>query len=215
MRLTLALLCLTILAAGCQQAAKKPPKTEAEYLAELRAAGVKVGFFEMKTDPRRIVFVVNRSTTAGSDDVELKRLINDELKRSIHALKPNQQFYVILYSGGEEPSRGLAHAYPHNIDKALEFIDSGVPAREIGLATALTRAFEVDPDTVYILSYGYDGVDPYIEPLIDRLNTGHKTVINTICFKSDDDDDSLKRIAEENGGKYKFVSGEDVPKPSK
>ena len=66
----------------------------------------------------------------------------------------------------------------------------------------------MEPDGVFFLSDG-----TFDEPVLDllaRLNTSGPTTVHTIGYLDEADENALKKIAEENGGRYKRVSAADL-----
>jgi hypothetical protein len=135
-----------------------------------------------------------------------------ELKRSIGELKDDREFHVIFYSSGppvEMPTRRLIAATERNKQLAFEFIDSVIAQGETDPSKALERAFAAKPDTICLLTDGE--FDRSIVDLVRRLNTEKKVKVNTSAFLYNGGK-SLKQIADENGGEYRFVSEQDLAK---
>jgi len=155
----------------------------------------------------KIVYVVDRSGSMTDSIVFVKY----ELKCSIRELGPEKQFHVIFYSSGpalEMPARRLVSATDANKQEASKFIDSVIPQGETDPSDALARAFAVKPDLIYLLTDGE--FDKAVADQIRRANVGKKVTIHTIGFLYKIGEKTLKQIAEQNNGTYKFVAESDL-----
>jgi len=165
-------------------------------------------FFAVKSGPAaRVVFVVDRSGSM-TDSIDY---VKYELKRSIRALAEEQLFDVIFYSSGpfvEMPPRRLADATDRNKQVAVEFVDSVIAQGQTDPSGALERAFELQPDAIYLLTDGE--FDKATVGLVKRLNAAGKVKVHTIGFIYRAGEPILKDIAAQNGGEYKFVTEKDL-----
>ena len=175
---------------------------------------------------RKILYVVDGSGSM-TDYFDCAKY---ELKRSISRLDEGKEFHVIFFSSGtpvEMRARGLVPATARNKQAALEFVDGMVAQGETDPSEALERAFVCKPDLIYLLSD--DEFEDGVVHLVGRLNAGRKVTVHTFGFiwknakrfeRSDGVvfktvEKAMRQIAEQNGGMYKFVSHEDLPKPPK
>jgi uncharacterized protein with von Willebrand factor type A (vWA) domain len=183
--------------------------------ALLAACGVpgctRQGFFaeggEEEPESRGIVYVIDRS---GSMTCSLD-YVKSELKRAIGELSEDDEFDVIFYSSGppvEMPTRRLVNATERNKQLAFQFIDGVIAQGETDPAGAIERAFAVKPDIIYILTDGE--FDRAIVALVKRLNADAKVTVHTIGFLYREGEPILKQIADQNGGRYRFVSEKDL-----
>ena len=174
-------------------------------------------------DARRVVYVMDRS---GSMTDQIK-YVKEELKRSIATLREPTAFTVIFYSTDppfaltEKAASGavnitveeytatrLFRASDRNKRLAFAFVDRIIPQGLTYAVKALELAFEMEPDVVFFLSDG-----TFDEPVLDlpaRLNASGPTTVHTIGYLDEADENALKKIAEENGGRYKRVSAADL-----
>jgi len=212
-------------------APKSKPKREPakEAPAEGETPPVKATtFFKVSSGTaKRVVYIGDRSGSM-TDCIDY---VKYEMKRSIAALSPEHAFAVIFYSAGPpvvmtgsrhteitadgrtgETSVTHVHhllgATEENKRAACTFIDGIIPQGETDPSHAIDVAFEADPEAVFLLSDGE--FDKAIVDRIRRLNPEKRTVVHTIGFFYRTGELVLKKIAEENGGQYKFVSEGDL-----
>jgi len=158
---------------------------------------------------RKVVYVIDRSGSM-SDSIDH---VKNALKKCLKDLTDKSQFHIIFYSSGppvEMPTRRLVDATDRNKQLAFEFIDGVALQGETDPSKALERAFACQPDAIYLLTDGE--FDKSIVGLVKQLNVGGKVTVHTISFLYQMGEGVLKKIAEENGGQYKFVSGADLDK---
>ncbi|NIA14040.1 MAG: hypothetical protein GWP08_08160 [Nitrospiraceae bacterium] len=194
--------------------AAKVPRVLREQLeradggALAHAVGSDLTFFGVSLNQsRKVVYVVDRSGSMTDSIMYVKY----ELRRSIRALKPEQQFYVVFYSTGPAsgmPGGKLVPATDVNKLSAYEFIDSIVPIGQTDPSEALTTAFKARPDIICLLTDGE--FDKKIVGLIDRLNRGKKVTVHTFCYIYTGGEAILQQIAKNNGGVYKYIGEDDL-----
>ena len=170
--------------------------------------GMKASFFGVHTDARRVVYVVDASTSMNRPyDGEAKTRFGQmklELAKSILSLKAEQQFFVVFFNEHAipMPSDGMAIAVPENQRSCLQWIAS-VPAS--GLTDprpSITLALSLNPDVVYLLT---DGAFPR-DVTSDLSQLRQRAVqINTIAFGDMKAEKSLKPLALKNRGRFAFV----------
>ena len=160
-------------------------------------------------ESKRVVYIVDRSGSMTDSIAGCKY----ELVRAIWSLNDDQQFQVLFYSTGsavEMPGGRLFAATDDNKRAAKTFIQSVLPIGQTDPSDALKRAFELKPDTIYLLTDGEFQND--IPLLIEKLNRAGKVTINTICFVYSNGEPMLKEIARGNNGAYKYVGDKDLDK---
>lgn len=174
-------------------------------------------FFGTPAYGKRVIFVVDRSGSM-TDSIDC---VKHELKRSIGALAEDKEFHVFFYSSGpplEMPTRQPIKATAENKQKAYTFIDGVKPQGETDPSTAFKRAFECNPEEVYFLTDGeFDretvGLVKGLNDKASRVVGEGKVRVHTIGFLYKSGEALLKKIAEQNGGQYKFVSEADLAQP--
>jgi len=134
-----------------------------------------------------------------------------ELKRSVGELGEAREFHIIFYSSGppvEMPARRLVKATEANKQLAFNFIDDVIAEGETDPTEAIERAFAVKPEIIYLLADSE--FDRAIVDLVKRLNVDANVTVHTIAFLCREGESVLKDIAEQNGGRCKFVSKKDL-----
>ncbi|MDD4889993.1 MAG: VWA domain-containing protein [Phycisphaerae bacterium] len=174
-------------------------------------------FFGVRANGLKIVYVVDRSGSM----LRTFDFVRAEMVYSIRYLAPKQQFSVIFFAGSQpdvlsiEGKSRLTHATPLNKAAAKNWIvgrrdpESGAGIAGIGLA--LKAAFEIaggPPNAIYLLTDG--DLPPETLDLLRKLNADKKVRIHTIAFIDRAGEKKLKKIAEEDGGTYKFISEEEL-----
>ena len=158
---------------------------------------------------RSIVYVVDRSGSM----IDTFGYVRDEMKRSVGALRRSQKFHVILFNSGallESPPQRLVNAIEANKRELFAFLDEVEPKGSTKPENAMARAFDLEPDLIYLLS---DGVD-FDADLLNKLNEWNrdrKVKIFVIGYLDRTGREILERIAREHGGEFKFVSEYDLP----
>jgi len=188
-----------------------PKMAQLRFLRRARKTDVSdteaLDFFGVGGVASKIVFVVDRSGSMTDSIMYVKH----ELKRSIGALKPNQEFFVIFYSSGPPqmmPVRRLLPATEANKQTSYKFIDNIVPIGQTDPDEALSEAFKLKPKLIYLLTDGE--FDKKTVGHISRLNRRKRVAVNTICFIYSNGQAILKEIANKNNGTYKYVGEDDL-----
>lgn len=165
----------------------------------------------------RIAFVSDSSGSMGRQDKDL--LLLRELTKAIEPLEVDQSFNVLFFS-----NNGYAAAFPGELkpatqrfkDMAFDFLGEEIAmSGTTNPIPALEAALRMKPELLFFLTDGeFNGVVGYdeVEATIERLNVDKEVMINTIQFitRSDRAEGVLRRIAENNGGTYKYVSRDDL-----
>jgi hypothetical protein len=150
-------------------------------------------------------------------------LLKIELKKAVDMLVPSQAFNIAFFQkGAAEPlsKQAMLVANPANKTKAYQWLADMTVASNSDPIPSLKLVFSQKPQLMYLLTDGaFDDNDAVIAE-IKRLNPQKQTRINTIAFFSPDApasdrkvcEDVLRRIAEENGGRFKVVLTTDLTK---
>jgi len=177
----------------------------------------KVQFVGVKGKAYHIVYLVDRSGSMLTFFDEIRR----ELLTSISRLHETQTFHVIFFSEGppeENPSRKLVYATEQAKRGAARYLQRIETISTTGVTDpipALTRAFRVLSDApntragkvIYMLTDGDFFDNEKVCQAIREMNSKKQVRIHTILnrFENQDAADILKRIAEENGGRFKVI----------
>ena len=164
-----------------------------------------------------IVLVIDRSgSMLDSFDV-----VRGEMVKTIKVLWAEQTFHVIFFSSGEadeNPPRSLVYASPANKAQAYKYLKTiraggGSPTNPL---RALKRAFDVlahapneNPGKfMFLLTDGEFHDNQEVRKKILAWNKDKDVIINTILYGSRGENIqiTLRQIAEENGGRFKFIS---------
>jgi len=161
---------------------------------------------------RSIVYVMDRSGSMN----EAFDSLQQELKRAIGSLEPDQLFNVIWFNEGKADtwSTRMRKATFENKRAAFSAISVIVPAGQTEPMDAVIKGLGYQPDVLFLLSDGDFGEEnKRIIDLFERRNRKKRTIVNTILFIYDtmgDGERVLRRIAEMNNGNYKHVTEEDA-----
>jgi hypothetical protein len=160
-----------------------------------------------------IVFVIDRSgSMTGAFDAVRRALCH-----SVGLLGPRQNFHVILYNDGElleNPPRRLVAASRRNKRDLVRFCQNVVPSGQTDPAPAIRRAFAVlrgaDARPGRLLHLLTDGEFPDNARVLEafrRLNADKRVHVRAYlyAYRSRRAQRVMRRIAEENGGEYRFV----------
>ncbi len=184
------------------------------------------GMWGMRFRARKLVYVVDFS---GSIIVAVD-VLKRELKRSISGLKPDQSFNVILFysAGGGVDERLRTEQFRPQLEPAtdatrrafFEWIDAKAPRGQTEPREAIQRALELEPEVILFHSDGF--FDESVVPEIARLNRRrvqvHCLVFDELLLKDASDlppkasegAERMKRIADQNRGQFKIVTGKDL-----
>ncbi len=175
-----------------------------------------VTFCGLAVETSRVVFVVDHSGSMLDTLDDLKRMV----KKSIVKIAPPQQFGIVAVSSDKasiiaQSKLKLFEATPKNIESAQKAIDElRGPSSGDDLLPPLQEAFEyafrLRPDTIIFITDGH--FDPKLEMIVARLNKNQIVVIHTFALlnKEPSYEEQLKKMANDNRGKYKFVSEKDL-----
>lgn len=181
-------------------------------------------FSGAKGEAYNVVYMIDRSGSmvAGFDQVRR------ELLKSIDSLDSRQYFHVVFFGGRrpiENPPRKLVRATEANKQAAKAFIETVASSGVTQPIPAINRAFDVlrkarksrPGKIIYLLTDGdFTGEMRFTDneavlAAIRSRNADREVVIHTLLYgqRSAEGEKVLKTIAEENGGKYRFVKRPD------
>lgn len=180
-----------------------------------------VGFFGSGagSGKGRVVYLIDRSgSMITTFDIVVREMI-----RSISALGTGNEFHVVFFASGapvELDAKRLVPATESNKRIAEAFLDNVTPEGLTVPDKAFERAFQVtnskgqNAQVIFMLTDGEFDIEAVnlATRLNSRLPTDQRIEINTIAFLSEEGKITLQRLAAENGGKYRFVSRDDIPR---
>lgn len=158
---------------------------------------------------RKIVYVVDRSGSM----LETFVYVQQELKRSIAALRRSQKFHVIFFNDGaplQNPPRKLVSAIAAQKQEFFDFLDRVVPNGGTKPERAMHQALRMEPDLIYLLSDGQN-FPPDLFRKLDAWNANRTVRICTIAYVDPAGSELLERMAREHNGEFRFVSEDDLP----
>lgn len=169
---------------------------------------------------RNVVFVIDRSGSMVSTFDNLRM----EMVRSISELSDTEQaFHIILFAQGNpielaiDGRKMLQPASLPNQKAAAAFLQEVQPFGSTDPIPALKRAFAVLREArrkgklIYLLTDGRFTDNEAVFRLISQMNSDKSVLINTFLYgqRPPEAVEAMERIADENGGKYTFVSTEE------
>lgn len=176
------------------------------------------------TNARRIVYVIDASGSM----IPMFAIILDELERSLRGLTEEQSFAVLFFQRDTylmpPPKDRLITATTSEKQRVMQWIaEFVIPQSRTNPVAAITRALELKPDVIFVLSAGITGEDRWaidqrdLLATLDKLNPRvgelgrRQTTIN--CVQVDEDKlRTLELIVREHGGPrgFKFLSREEL-----
>ncbi len=176
--------------------------------------GPRSRFMGLGGNAYHIVYVVDRSGSMLDTFDEVRR----EMQRSISMLQEVQTFHVIFFASGtpkENAAQRLVYATEAHKREALQYLKTIQPQGQTDPLPALKRAFQVLSSTpnakrgklIYLLTDAEFPDNELVLQTVRSLNADKSVHINTILHrhKSENAMKVLRQIAEENGGRFKFV----------
>jgi hypothetical protein len=165
-------------------------------------------FFGIVGTGKTFVYVLDCSDSM--NDSDRFRRARDELVYSIEKLRPDQNFFVILYNDGAMPmdADDPAPATPREFKRFRYWLEKAAPSGGTNPLPALEYALSFNPDAIYFLSDGE--FEPIVIAALRDKNRKSKLMprrvpIHTIAFASQAGENQMKIIARTSGGKYRFV----------
>jgi hypothetical protein len=159
----------------------------------------------------RIVFLVDASGSM----IGAFRAVIREVERTLRQLDSRQSFTVLLFQGDQVLSPrtlkgGLRPATPAAVDGVVAWMREANPKDRSNPSKALTEAFRLDPQVVYLVSTDITGTGNYeidreqlftlLEKLNPRRGDGRRdTLVRCIQLLDDDRLGTLREIARRHG----------------
>lgn len=176
-------------------------------------------FFGVKATGNTFVYIVDCSPSMKKDGAF--DAAKQEIGRSLRSMKPTQRFYLMFFgkeierismeSGREEEYP--IYATPANVQKAIEWLGRSVIQKEGWPPNdSLDKAIEMQPDGIFMLFDGDTRSDvakhlTKVNRTTDILSEpGPKVPIHVIHFFQEEFATAMRKVANENGGTYRFVA---------
>ena len=167
-------------------------------------------FMGIQTKAKSIVFILDFSGSMVTVPIKMNQMLS-ELKMSINRLTDGSSFFIIFFDTEAllMPAAKLQNATNSNKKKFLDWADAESYGPQSGGGTDPSNSLalalnSLKPDAIYLLTDG--GFDANASlAAINQNNPNHKTEINTVCFFDNTNEISMKQIASENHGTYRFI----------
>lgn len=187
-------------------------KTKEEHLLTRSARGSMEPLYGIVGTGQRVIFIVDASKSMGPRFLQVKR----NLQRAMMSLSTEQSILVIFYDedlrfsserrSGRVPL--FLKATPANVKRIGDWMASIETRMGSSPAAAFDCAFRVKPDVVYLVSDG-----AFSSHIVDRIREANWSrdgfgelsrcsVVHTIGYDRQGQEDPLRRIAQENGGQF-------------
>ncbi|MEC8927905.1 MAG: hypothetical protein VX705_01715 [Verrucomicrobiota bacterium] len=161
---------------------------------------------------QRFVYIIDKSGSMWTD--RRFAVAQQALIEALENLSADKKFFVYFFTTRHQPmpAPNLLPASPGNVRRIASWIRGQRAGGGTDPRGALEDAFRTkNPDTIWLLTDGYFwhwGRRETAAQQIARLNSGKKVRVNTIGFARSENrvDRSLRAIAEQNGGEYRFYN---------
>jgi len=162
----------------------------------------------------RIVYILDHSGSM----LDYYDFLKQEANKSIGGLVPVQAFNIVMVAEEAKvlgPKADLVRATTDNrrslLGKLNDTRAQGKNDDELSMfKEAFEQAFAMKPQLIYFLTDGRAA--PEIADVVKNMNKDKRVRVMTYAFIqiSPDAEDMLKKVATENGGKYRFVRESDL-----
>ena len=182
---------------------QKPPMQPIAELVVGKPQPAKIEFFATETKAVSVGFVVDCSSSMGGAKFQA---VCAELAKSITALKPDQQFFVVFFNDGFFPMTGNSHqnklmpANRENKKDILTFLQSARSGGGTNPEPALQFMTGLGPEVIYLLTDG--GFSPLNPATYNDLNAA-RIVVHTIGFETGGPIPILQEIASRTSGTFR------------
>lgn len=180
-------------------------------------------FFGVKATGNTFIYVVDSSPSMRRDGAF--EAAKEEVLRSLGSMKPKQRYFINFFGKEIDPltfQSGVVEKYPvyatsENLRKTMEWL-SRIQIQKEGLPPndALREAIAMQPDGIFLLFDGDTKVD--VAAFLRKANRSNdiiagdtpKVPIHVVHFFQSEYQKAMMKVAEENGGTYRFI-----PRPEK
>ncbi len=191
--------------------------TQSAVMGSKMLAGAE--FYGVKATGNTFVYIIDSSPSMRRDGAfEAAR---QEIIRSLSSMKQKQRYFVSFFGKEIDPmvfefgvvERYPVYAKPENLRKTIDWLGR-VQVQKEGLPpnNALTEAIAMQPDGIFLLFDGDTKVD--VAKHLQRINRSDdiisagmpKVPIHVIHFYLEEFQVPMRKVANENGGTYRFVT---------
>ena len=159
-------------------------------------------FFGLQANGGRFIYVIDASASMGGTKMDEAKA---EAMRSIAALSPKQEFFIIFFNTTFRPmpAKDLVRATPNNLQLYLDWLKQVKSGGHTNPKDAMELALTLAPDVIYFLT---DGVfHPSAVDVIRNANQGRQVQIFTVAYYLSEGLNSkglglLQQIADDNRG---------------
>jgi hypothetical protein len=171
--------------------------------------GTGAAFFGLAAQGKTFVFVVDASSSmrrpSHGPERTLFNKVKQEIFESVRHMTEEQKFYIVFFNDRflAMPATSLVAATEESQARYLRWMSEVPSGGQTDPEGAIQLALQLQPDVIYFLS---DGEFKY--GVVKRIASMNRSgvVIHTVCFGGAEDNNvSLRQIAEQNGGTYHFV----------
>ena len=192
------------------------PRVRADAPATTQAATTQMGVKFVGMGPpvaTTIVFICDASDAVTPSFDPLRK----ELRKAVEGLKSPQKCNVVFAHENAKPplETSALEATDENKKREYEYIDSYKPGGAADIQSALKTAFAMKPNLIFLVCDPKGLSDPEgTFKLCQTYVADHKCKINTVAFREHDEqgENALKKISEDSGGHFKYVSDEEMKK---
>lgn len=165
--------------------------------------------FGIKGTGSKFVYVIDRSDSMAGFEGRPMMAARQQLLTSLESLQENHQFQIIFYNQDvrvfKADGRSTLHYATDDMkQEAADFVQRTIPDGGTDHMNALTRAFKLNPDVIFLLTDAEGGFTSEELRNLVRFNRS-AAIINTIEFGlRQGRDGSLQSVSHNSGGQYIF-----------
>ena len=187
---------------GAGMAAQAAGGDWSSFSAAAGGGGGGASFFGLQARGKNFAYVVDYS---GSMEGSRLQAAKSELIRSISALKRNMKFFIVFYDDRfvVMPGGMMLKCTEANKRRLFGWVDRVRSGGGTDPSAAMEAALALKPDAVWLLSDGE--FDESACNVIHQANQRVRAQIHTVGFQGREGERLLKRIAEQNNGRYRYV----------
>jgi uncharacterized protein with von Willebrand factor type A (vWA) domain len=179
---------------------------------ETRGSGNGASFFGSYAQGGRFVYVIDSSKSMKGDRWTIAK---QKLIESLKSLSQEQEFFVICF---DQQTTMMFNCKPNEMefkrvnDVIIERVSRWLRSRSLGPATmpaeALHYALTLNPDAIFLLSDGELQDETVAMLRAKNVDEGSKkkTPIHTVHLISEQGEETLRQLAEDNSGTFRHVS---------